>query len=71
MITHVETTLATTADAVVLAPIHTALAAKECLPAEHLVDSGYVSGEQLVASHKEHQIRLVGPIRENTSTLTT
>ncbi len=67
VITHVETTPATTADAVVLAPIHTALAAKECLPAEHLVDSGYVSGEQLVASQKEHQIRLVGPIRANTS----
>ena len=67
VITHVETTPATTADAVVLAPIHTALAAKDLLPAEHLVDSGYVSGEQLVASHQEHQIRLVGPIRENTS----
>lgn len=67
VITHVETTPATTADAVVLAPIHTALAAKELLPAEHLVDSAYVSGEQLVASQTDHQLRLVGPIRENTS----
>jgi transposase len=60
VITQVETTPATTADAVVVEPIHTKLAAKDLLPDEHFVDSGYVSGEQLAASAQQ-QIRLMGP----------
>jgi hypothetical protein len=34
-------------------PIHFALSEKGCLPAEHLVDTGYLSGEQLVKSLTE------------------
>lgn len=67
VITQVETTPATTADAMVVEPIHTKLTAKDVLPSEHMVDSGYVSGEHILHSQTEHGVRLVGPIRENTS----
>jgi transposase len=39
LITHVETTLATTAEGQVTAPIHTALQAQDLLPADHIVDT--------------------------------
>lgn len=67
VITQVETTLAPSADAVVVDPIHTKLAAKQLLPDEHLVDSGYVSGEQILHSQEEHGVRLVGPLRDDNS----
>ena len=57
--TQVATTPATTADALVLEPIPAALTAKDLLPTEHLVDSGYVSGEHILRSRQEHQVRLV------------
>ena len=40
LITHVETTPATTYDGAVTETIHTALEAKALLPEEHIVDSG-------------------------------
>ena len=46
------------------APIQRALAAKGLTPAEHLVDSGYVSAELLLSSAREHDgLALVGPMR--------
>ena len=45
LITEVTTTPATTPDDNMLAPIHAKLAARELLPAEHLVDKGYTSAK--------------------------
>jgi len=47
--------------------IHDALAAKGLAPSEHLVDSAYVSADQLVAARTQHGIDLVGPGRRNLS----
>jgi transposase len=66
LITDVQTTPATTHDATVLADIHAALAGRDLPPATHLVDAGYVSADQLVASRAEHQIDLVGPTHGDT-----
>jgi transposase len=62
LITDVQTTLATTPDSVVLPTIQAALVERDLAPAEHLVDSGYVSAATLVSSQKQ-QIDLVGPAR--------
>jgi transposase len=67
LITHVETTLATQADSEVIEPIHAALATKNCLPAQHLVDNGYGSGEAFVSSQQTHGVDLFGPARPNVS----
>jgi transposase len=64
LITPVQTTVATTRDNTVLADIHTALAAKQVVPPEHLLDGGYPSSEQLVSSKSEHGIDVVAPVRE-------
>ena len=61
LITHVDTTPATTQDVERLAPIHAALAAKDLLPSEHLVDTGYVDAEGLVSSRTDHGVRVIGP----------
>lgn len=42
IITHVQTETAPTTDGAVTTPAHRALTAKGLLPAEHLVDSGYL-----------------------------
>jgi transposase len=67
LITNVETTPATTQDSDVTATIHTALAAKGLLPAEHLLDEGYVDAEHLVTSQDEHGVTLVGPVARDGS----
>ena len=67
LITHVETTLATEADNPIVAHIHAALAAKHCLPDQHLVDSGYVSGANLAASQADYGIDLLTPPRSDQS----
>ena len=41
------------------------LIAKHLLPAEHLVDTGYVDAQLLVESQRDYQIDLVGPTRKN------
>jgi transposase len=65
LITHVETTSATTSDISRVTPIHQALAAKQLLPRQHLVDSAYVSADELVASRAIHGVDLLGPIQGN------
>jgi transposase len=62
LITHVVTTEATASDRSVVAEIHAALAAKELLPTEHLLDAGYVDSETLVTSQQEHQVEVLGPV---------
>ncbi len=61
LVTDVQTTPASTPDCAATAQVHTALAARDLLPATHLVDGGYVDGEHLVTSRQEHGIDLVGP----------
>jgi transposase len=66
LITDVQTTPATTADVEVTSRVHTALAARELLPAEHFVDSAYPDAENLVQSQLQG-IDLVGPVHRDTS----
>src|SRR3954467_940921 len=49
------------------APIHEALAAKGLAPSEHLVDSAYVSADDLIMAHQQYSIALVGPARPDQS----
>ncbi len=62
LITQVATTPATTPDDAVTATIHDDLAARELLPAEHLVDPGYTTAEHLVTSRADHGVDLIGPV---------
>jgi transposase len=65
LITHVETTSAPVSDDAMTATIHAGLDRKELLPAEHVVDTGYVDAKLLVESQRDYQIDLVGPTRRN------
>ncbi|MCY0924530.1 transposase, partial [Streptomyces sp. H27-G5] len=67
LITHVHTTPAPVNDVVVLEDIHTALAERELVPDEHLVDAGYVDAEQVHHARRDHGIDLVGPIGKITN----
>ena len=67
LITHVETTPGTTHDGQMTAPIHAALAEKQLLPGDHLVDSSYVDATLLVESQQHYGIDLVGPVPEERS----
>jgi transposase len=67
LITHVATTMATDQDVTVIDAIHHALAHHDCLPAVHVVDGAYTSGEKLVTSQHEYQIDLLGPMRQDQS----
>lgn len=62
LITHVLTTPATTPDFHAAAVIHADLAEKDLLPAEHLLDAGYVDSDVLVTSQTEHQVTVIGPV---------
>ncbi len=65
VITDVATTAATTHDSRVLPGIHTRLARRGLLPAEHLVDGGYTSLIRLEQAAREHQITVSGPLTVN------
>ncbi len=67
LITDVQTTPATTADVCITATIHTALAERDLLPAEHYVDSAYPDAATLVTSRETHALDLVGPVHRDTS----
>ena len=62
LITDVTTTLATVPDVMETGPIEKALVVRKLPPSQHIVDSGYVSAEELVKS-RQCAIDLVGPIR--------
>jgi transposase len=66
LITNVETTRATTNDVEVTDTIHAHLAARDLLPAEHLLDSGYVAADVLVASQQQ-QVDVIGPVLSDNS----
>jgi len=63
LITHVETTPAPVADGALTSAIHAALAGKQLLPAEHLVDTGYLDAELLVTVPRDYGVDLIGPTR--------
>jgi transposase len=67
VITHVETTPATTPDDNMLGPIHAALAEQALLPREHLVDCGYTDAETLVKSAQDYGVHIVGPVAADPS----
>jgi transposase len=67
LITDVTTTPATTADSTELPGIQERLAKRQLTPREQIVDSGYVSADHLLTSRNEHQIDLLGPMREDHS----
>jgi transposase len=67
LVTHAETTPATTHDGQVVEVIHADLARKDLLPSEHIVDTGYVDSELLVSSRMQYGIDLLGPVMEDTS----
>ncbi len=67
VITHVETTPATTPDDHMIAVVHDALAARDLLPSEHLVDKGYTDSAVLLESERAHGVRLVGPVAADPS----
>jgi len=63
IITAVQTTAGPVADGDLTAPIHTALQDKGLLPAQHIVDTGYLSAGLLVQTQRDFGIDLVGPVR--------
>ena len=62
LIVSVATTDATMPDAKMTEPIHAALAERDLLPGEHLVDSGYPSAELMVEAARRWGIALVSPL---------
>jgi transposase len=67
VITHVETTPATSPDDNMLETIHAALAEKALLPRDHLVDCGYTDAETFVASAQDYGVTIVGPVAADPS----
>ncbi|WP_257036752.1 transposase [Streptomyces sp. OV198] len=65
VITDVATTAAATHDSQVLPGDHTRLARRGLLPAEHLVDAGYISLPHLEQAAREHQVTVSGPLKSN------
>lgn len=65
LLTQVETTIAPASDLEALGVIQADLDRVDLLPAEQLVDAGYVRGRNLVTSQEAYQINLVGPIYED------
>jgi transposase len=63
LITHVETTTATTQDGAVTGCIHETLKTHDLVPAIHIVDTGFLDAELLVASQQEYGVDLFGPTR--------
>lgn len=62
LITHVAVVTATTRDVELPPQIHADLARLGLLPAEHLVDAGYTSTDNFLASWRRYGVRLVGPL---------
>jgi transposase len=67
LIAHVETTPGTVQDEQMTGPIHQALADKDLLPEEHLLDRGYVDTNVLIDSQEQHGVEVIGPIKVDTT----
>ncbi|MFE7413715.1 IS1182 family transposase [Streptomyces laurentii] len=62
LITNVATTVATVPDISMTDAVHARLAGAGRLPAEHLVDAGYVDAHLLVSTRREYGVTLTGPV---------
>jgi len=62
LVTHVETTIAGEHDVNRIAPIQAALARAALLPAQHLVDAGYMRARNIVESRNQYEVDLLGPV---------
>lgn len=67
LIVNVATGTASAADSTMTAAVHNTLASRSLLPAVHVIDSGYTSGELLVVSQAEYGVELLGPTRQDSS----
>jgi transposase len=67
LITNVATTDATVPDAKMADKIHQSLAARDLLPAQHYLDSGYPSAELIVGAQATYGIALITPVLLDTS----
>ncbi|MGH2541161.1 MAG: transposase, partial [Ardenticatenaceae bacterium] len=67
LITNIETTAATTTDYEMTPTVHAHLAEREVLPAEHFVDTGSITADQLVDSQQDYAVELVGPVQTENS----
>jgi transposase len=67
LITQVSTTLATTSDFIMGAPIEHDLAERDLLPGPHVLDSGYVVAALLVNAPRDHHMDVVGPALSSSS----
>jgi transposase len=63
LITNVETTIGPAADGAATPKIHTALQQRGLLPSTHIVDTGFLDAELLVASPDDYGVDLLGPTR--------
>jgi transposase len=62
LITHVATPAATTSDVDLVPQIHADLAQLDLLPSEHFVDAGYTSADNILDSHTDYGVTLIGPV---------
>src|SRR6266581_6871116 len=67
LIVQVQTTVANVQDVEMTATIQEELAQQQVLPAEQIVDTGYVDAELLVSSQQRYGITLVGPVLADNS----
>lgn len=67
LITNVETTSSTMDDYAVTQTIHQRLDERDLLPAEHLLDAGYIDARNLVESQSDYGVDLIGPVRRDPS----
>lgn len=65
LITHVDATSAVTQDVDMGEPIHAALAEKDLLPDEHLMDAGFLDAEFLVNAQEAYHVEIVGPVKKD------
>ena len=61
LVTCVMTTPASESDFNLVAPIHEHLQARNLLPSQHIVDSGFMSADNYRQSHDDFKVDLVGP----------
>lgn len=59
---HVATTISTVQDIELTDAIHDDLAERHLLPAEHVVDSGYISPARIERAQQVHGVTLLGPV---------
>jgi transposase len=67
LIVNVETTRATRPDGAMTDVIHAHLAQRNLLPAEHLLDAGYVDAGSLASARQDFGIDLIGPAPQDPS----